>query len=181
MINMDKGILLIGMMGCGKSTIGKILAEKLSYKFIDMDNYIEEISEDTIYNLFKKGEDNFRDWETEGCKRLSESNRTVISAGGGIIKRDINMNLFIGNSIIIFIDRPIEYILEDIDVSKRPLLANGKEVLYKLKEERYCLYNKYCDYRVENKGTIEEAVNEIIKVIRNEGSGYNEGYGNKWT
>ena len=48
-----KNILLIGMMGCGKTTLGKILAKKLSYDFIDMDSYIEEISNDTISNLFK--------------------------------------------------------------------------------------------------------------------------------
>ncbi len=165
MYGMKKNILLIGMMGCGKTTLGRILAKKLSYNFIDMDNYIEEISNDTISNLFKVSEDNFRNWETEACRKLSKISRTVISAGGGVIKRDINMKLFNDNSIIIFIDRPIENILEDIDVAKRPLLSKGKEVLYKLKEERYDLYNKYCDYRVINDGTIEETVNEIIDII----------------
>ena len=160
-----KNILLIGMMGCGKTTLGKILAKKLSYDFIDMDSYIEEISNDTISNLFKLSEDNFRNWETESCRRLSKLKGTVISAGGGIIKKDINMKLFDENSIIVFIDRPIENILEDIDVSKRPLLSDGKEVLYKLKEERYDLYNKYCDYRIVNDGSIEEALYGIVEVI----------------
>ena len=153
------------MMGCGKTTLGKILAKKLSYDFIDMDSYIEEISNDTISNLFKVSEDNFRNWETESCRRLSKLKGTVISAGGGIIKKDINMKLFDENSIIVFIDRPIENILEDIDVSKRPLLSDGKEVLYKLKEERYDLYNKYCDYRIVNDGSIEEALYGIVEVI----------------
>ena len=160
-----KNILLIGMMGCGKTTLGKILAKKLSYDFIDMDSYIEEISNDTISNLFKVSEDNFRNWETESCRRLSKLKGTVISAGGGIIKKDINMKLFDENSIIVFIDRPIENILEDIDVSKRPLLSDGKEVLYKLKEERNDLYNKYCDYRIVNDGSIEEALYGIVEVI----------------
>lgn len=160
-----KNILLIGMMGCGKTTLGKILAKKLSYDFIDMDSYIEEISNDTISNLFKVSEDNFRNWETESCRRLSKLKGTVISAGGGIIKKDINMKLFDENSIIVFIDRPIENILEDIDVSKRPLLSDGKEVLYKLKEERYDLYNKYCDYRIVNDVSIEEALYGIVEVI----------------
>ena len=164
MISNEKNILLIGMMGCGKSTIGKILAEKISYRFVDMDNYIEEIAGQTIPELFKKGEENFRDWETESCSRLSKKNSTVISAGGGIIKRDINIKLLNENSIIIFIDRPIEHILDDIDVSKRPLLNNGKEVLYKLKEERYDLYNKYCDFKVANDGTIEDVINKIIDI-----------------
>lgn len=162
---MRKNILLIGIMGCGKTTLGRILADKLSYDFVDMDDYIEEISNDSISNLFKVSEENFRNWETEACRRLSKINKSIISAGGGVIKKEINMKLFNKNSIIIFIDRPIENILEDIDVAKRPLLSNGKEVLYKLKEERYDLYNRYCHHRVINDGTLEEALYEIIKVI----------------
>lgn len=162
---MRKNILLIGMMGCGKTTLGRILAEKLSYDFIDMDDYIEEIANDSISNLFKVSEENFRNWETEACRRVSKVNKSVISAGGGVIKKNINMKLFNDNSIIIFIDRPIENILEDIDVSKRPLLSKGKEVLYKLKEERYDLYNNYCHYRVVNDGSLEEAIDSIMKII----------------
>ena len=168
MVCIEKNILLIGMMGSGKTTIGKILSEKLSYEFIDMDSHIEEISNNTIANLFKESEESFRNWETESCRRLSKRKSTVISAGGGVIKKDINMKLFKDNSIIIFIDRPIENILKDIEISKRPLLSNGKEVLYKLKEERYDLYNKYCDYRVENNETIEETVNLILDAVHNE-------------
>ena len=162
---MRKNIILIGMMGCGKTTLGRILAKKLSYDFIDMDDYIEEIANDSISNLFKVSEGNFRNWETEACRRLSKINKSVISAGGGVIKKNINMKLFNDNSIIIFIDRPIENILEDIDVSKRPLLSKGKEVLYKLKEERYDLYNNYCHYRVANDGSLEEAIDSIMKII----------------
>lgn len=162
---MRKNILLIGMMGCGKTTLGRILAKKLSYDFIDMDDYIEEIANDSISNLFKVSEENFRNWETEACRRLSKINKSVISAGGGVIKKNINMKLFNDNSIIIFIDRPIENILEDIDVSKRPLLSKGKEVLYKLKEERYDLYKNYCHYRVVNDGSLEEAIDSIMKII----------------
>ena len=162
---MRKNILLMGMMGCGKTTLGRILAKKLSYDFIDMDDYIEEIANDSISNLFKVSEENFRNWETEACRRLSKINKSVISAGGGVIKKNINVKLFNANSIIIFIDRPIENILEDIDVSKRPLLCKGKEVLYKLKEERYDLYKNYCHYRVVNDGSLEEAIDSIMKII----------------
>ena len=54
--------------------------------------------------------------------------------------------------------------LGDIEVEKRPLLANGKEVLYKLYDERYDLYKNYCDYRVENTGSLEDVVNKIAKL-----------------
>ena len=66
---------------------------------------------------------------------------------------------------MVFIDRPVENILGDIEVEKRPLLANGKEVLYKLYDERYELYKNYCDYRVENIGSLEDVVNSIASLI----------------
>ena len=69
------------------------------------------------------------------------------------------------NLIDIFEKNHNVYDLGDIEVEKRPLLANGKEVLYKLYDERYDLYKEYCDYRVENTGSLEEVVNKIAKVV----------------
>lgn len=165
MIKDKKSIMLIGMMGCGKSTVGKILAKKLNYKFVDMDEYIENIAKDSIANLFKKGEDNFRDYETKACSKIAKESNCIIAAGGGVIKRKENIEYFKDNTTIIFIDRPIENIIDDIEVSKRPLLSNGKEVLYKLKDERYELYKKYSNYTVQNVGNIEEVVNDIINIV----------------
>ena len=91
--------------------------------------------------------------------------KTIISSGGGVVKKRINIEYLKKNSIVVFIDRPVENILGDIEVEKRPLLANGKEVLYKLYDERYDLYKEYCDYRVENTGSLEEVVNKIAKVV----------------
>lgn len=164
--NSDRNIVLIGMTGCGKTTIGEIVADKLKYKVIDMDQYIQEISGKSIKELFEVGEEHFRTWESKACELLSKKNRTIISTGGGVIKKSNNMSLFKDNSIIIFIDRHVEDIIKDIDVEKRPLLANGKEVLYKLKDERYELYKKYCDYRVENVGSIDVVVDKIIDIIK---------------
>lgn len=161
----EKSITLIGLPGCGKSTIGDLLSKKLNYAFIDMDNYIEEEQGKTIIEIFKNGEDYFRTIETETCKVLGQKSKTIISSGGGVIKKAINIDLLKENSIVVFIDRPVENILSDIEVEKRPLLANGKEVLYKLYDERYDLYKEYCDYRVENTGSLEEVVNKIAKVV----------------
>ena len=165
MKDMEKSITLIGLPGCGKTTVGNLLSHKLKYKFIDMDYYIEEKQGKTIIELFKNGEDYFRNIETETCRELGEKERTIISSGGGVIKKAINIEYLKKNSIVVFIDRPVENILGDIEVEKRPLLANGKEVLYKLYDERYDLYKEYCDYRVENTGSLEEVVNKIAKVV----------------
>lgn len=161
MRDIEKSITLIGLPGCGKTTIGSLLSDKLNYEFIDMDFYIEDNEKKSIIDLFKKGEDYFRNIETETCKILGKKSKTVISSGGGVIKKYKNIEYLKKSSIIIFIDRPVENILSDIEVEKRPLLVNGKEILYKLYEERYDLYKKYCDFMVENTGSLEEVVDKI--------------------
>ena len=163
---MDKSITLIGMPGCGKTTIGKLLSKKLNYQFIDIDSYIEEKQGKTIDEIFKNGEEYFRNIETEACRELGEIKNSIISSGGGVVKRYINIEYLKRESIVIFIDRPLIRILNDIDVKKRPLLANGKEVLYKLYDERYGLYKKYCDYRIKNIGSLEEVIDKMLKIIK---------------
>ena len=163
---MDKSITLIGMPGCGKTTIGKLLSKKLNYQFIDIDSYIEEKQGKTIDEIFKNGEEYFRNIETEACRELGEIKNSIISSGGGVVKRYINIEYLKRESIVIFIDRPLIQILNDIDVKKRTLLANGKEVLYKLYDERYGLYKKYCDYRIKNIGSLEEVIDKMLKIIK---------------
>ncbi|AOR24487.1 shikimate kinase [Clostridium taeniosporum] len=158
-------IFLIGMPGCGKSTIGEILAKELSLKFIDMDIYIEEKTSKTVSELFEKGENYFRDIETEACKEIIKYDNVVISTGGGVVKKDININILKENGLVIFIDRPVERIISDIDVSKRPLLKDGKKRVIKLYNERYHLYKKASHEIVINDKTIDKVVTEIKKII----------------
>ena len=165
MFNLKDKVVLIGMPGCGKTTIGEMLAERLNYKFYVMDEYIENISGKSVKNLFEKSEENFRDWESKACDELSKKKRGIISSGGGIIKREKNIDLFREESIIIFIDRPIENIILDVDIDARPLLSSGKEKLYSLLEERYELYDKYCDIKIINNGFLTDIVLEIEKKL----------------
>lgn len=159
-------ILLIGMPGCGKTTIGKRLSKELGYKFCDMDSYIEDISKSTVKELFEKSEDYFRDFETRACKELSIiKENIVISSGGGVVKRKENIDYFKENGIIIFIDRPIEDIIKDVDTNSRPLLKDGRSKLYNLYSERYNLYKDYSQYRISNNKDIETVIDYIILAI----------------
>lgn len=164
---MSKNIfLLIGMPGCGKTTIGKAISDKLKLKFYDMDEYIEEMTNSKISDLFLHGEEYFRDYETKACKELSDiKENVVISSGGGIIKRKENIDFFKENGIIIFIDRPVENIIKDIDSSSRPLLKEGKSKLYNLYLERYNLYNEYCNYKIINDNSLKFVIDNIIDLI----------------
>ena len=168
MNNQDKNIVLIGLTGCGKTTVGKMLAEKMGYDFIDMDDYIIEMTGKSIPELFAISEDYFRKCETEACRELSNKKKTIIASGGGAVKNKENMKCFNDNSAIIVLDRPVDNIVTDIEIKNRPLLANGPEVLYKLHDERYDLYRSQCHYRVENTSTLDELVNDIINKVREE-------------
>jgi shikimate kinase len=164
---MKNKVVLIGMPGCGKSTIGKLVSKELNLKFFDMDKYIEDMTSKTIPELFENGEDYFRDFETLACKELSEKSKTLISSGGGVVKRKENIEILKKESYIIFIDRPIEELLNDIDISKRPLLKEGREQLIKLYEERYELYRSSADEIVKNDKGIRDAINKVKKLLIN--------------
>ncbi|MCI7442251.1 MAG: shikimate kinase, partial [Clostridium sp.] len=125
MKNLKSNIVLIGMPGCGKTTVGKVLAKRLGYKFCDMDSYIQEISKKTIKELFEPGEENFRDWETKACEELSKCRNTIIASGGGVVKREKNIEILKKSCTILFIDRPVERIINDVDINSRPLLKDG--------------------------------------------------------
>lgn len=159
-----KNIVLIGMPGCGKSEIGEILAHKIHMKFIDVDTFIESSKSCSITDIFKNGEEVFRDVETNAVMKLSQNHDVVISTGGGVIKRYENIINLKKNSIIIYINRPIENIITDINIEGRPLLAKDPGRISKLFEERGPLYNKYCDYEVMNISEIEDVVHNIINI-----------------
>ena len=168
---MKNNIIIIGMPGSGKTTFGKILAEELNIKFFDMDEYIQEKTGKTTMQLFENGEEYFRDIETETCKELMGYNDILISTGGGVIKRKINIDILKNGGTIIFLDRPVDKILEDVDVSYRPLLKEGKEKVIKLYEERYVLYNEYADKIVINdkdKKTVIEEIKKLIEEVKND-------------
>ena len=162
---LDKNIILIGMPGCGKTTIGSILAKQLKIEFIDMDEYIQNTTSKTVGELFETGEEYFRDIETKACIELAKKKNILISTGGGVVKRSENIGILKKDSIIIFIDRPVEKILKDVDVSKRPLLKDGKEKIINLYKERCELYKKAADKVVLNDKNINEVIEKLHELL----------------
>ena len=154
------------MPGCGKSEIGDILAQKIKKNFLDIDTYIEVSTKLSITDIFKNGEDGFRDIEASAVMELSKRESVVISTGGGVIKRYDNILNLKKNGIIIYINRPIKNIEADINVDDRPLLAKDPSKISKLFEERDSLYRKYCDYEVMNISGIDDIVNNIVEIYK---------------
>jgi shikimate kinase len=163
---MKNKIVIIGMPGSGKTTLGKILAGELNIKFFDMDEYIINKTGKTTIQLFENGEEYFRDIESETCKELAQYDNILISTGGGVIKRKANIDVLNEEGLIIFIDRPVENILKDVDVSFRPLLKDGKEKLLKLYDERYALYNEYAEEIVKNDSDVRVVIDRIKEIIK---------------
>lgn len=163
---MKNKIVIIGMPGSGKTTLGKILAKELNIKFFDMDEYIVNKTGKTTMQLFENSEEYFRDIESETCKELSEYGNILISTGGGVIKRKSNIDILSKEGLVIFLDRPVDNILGDVDVSFRPLLKDGKEKLLKLYDERYRLYNEYADEIVLNNSDVRVVIDRIKEIIK---------------
>ncbi len=163
-----KNIVLIGMPGSGKSTLGKLLGQKLKYNFFDADIVLEKLEGKTIKELFTVGEECFREAETRTLKYLSKLENCIIAAGGGAVKRSENMQLFRKNAIVIFIDRSPENIVQDVDIASRPLLTEGRQKIFDLYRERAELYRRYQDYIVDNNGSQEDALVELLELTRRE-------------
>ena len=166
MLKSKKNIILIGMMGCGKTTIARLLKDQLKMNWIDMDIYIEDKYQMRISEMFDISEDYFRQKETECCLDVSKMENMIISTGGGVVERCDNIKVLRQNGYIIYVDRPIPLILEDIDTSSRPLLKDGAQRLYELYQKRHSLYLKACDYHVNNNGTLEEICTKIILKLK---------------
>ncbi len=161
LFNKKENIVLIGMPSSGKSTIGKIIAEKLEREFFDSDELIEEMEGMSIPDIFNnKGEAYFRSCETEAVLTLSKNNSSVIATGGGAVLNKKNIELLKENGKVFFLDRPLEKLITTND---RPLSSN-KSDLEKRYNERYILYRSYADVVIDASGTVEDVLKQIMKV-----------------
>ena len=159
-------MILIGMMGCGKSTIGQALAKKLNYGFADMDTMIEEKAHMSIPDMFQISESFFREQERACLEEIQSLDHYVIATGGGVITRDDNCELLSQCGKIIFLERDIDLIWDSCDKESRPLMQKGKASFVSLYEQRKERYENLCDYHMVNDGHVDDLVNDIIRVIK---------------
>ena len=153
-------IVLIGMAGCGKSTIGKVLAEKLNKELVDTDQMIENVENMPIPEIIEKfGEVHFRNCENAAVILAGREKECIIATGGGVVTRVENYNPLKQNGIIIFINRDADL----LPTNGRPLSQmHGVKALY---EQRMPLYRQFADIEIDGNGTIEEVADRIIKEI----------------
>ena len=154
-----ENIILIGMPGCGKSTVGRILAEKLSKEFMDADTVTSSIAGMPIPEIFAKfGEDRFRDYETEALKQLGMQSGKVIATGGGCVTKDRNYPLLHQNGRIFRIHRNLNV----LPIDGRPL-SQGTP-LEEMYRNRKPLYEVFSDYEINNDSDLNDTVQAIIDI-----------------
>ncbi len=155
-------IVLIGMPGSGKSTVGHIIAERLSLEFADTDALIEA-QHGRISDIFEtQGEAVFREMELVTARQTAQRQNTVISTGGGMIQTSAAMDVLKETGIVVYIDRPLDMLLQEVDISNRPLLADGRQQLITLYNKRHVLYRQYADITVVNYGTAQQCAKDIL-------------------
>lgn len=157
-------IVLIGMPSAGKTTIGKMLENRMQKEFIDLDDIIIEKTGKSIPEIFEEsGEAGFRAIETEAAIEVSKLNNKIIATGGGTIKHKVNMDYLRQNGITIFIDRDVDKLISSDP--NRPL-SKSTDALEKMHAERLPLYQKYAAYVAVNNSDIESTVTEIEEAYR---------------
>lgn len=165
MIKKNRPVYLCGFMGCGKSTVGKLLAKKLGKEFIDLDDYIEEREGMSIPQIFEqKGEPYFRERESEALADLPTSAGVVATGGGTLLKKE-NGDKAKSLGTVVYIDAPFELCYERIKGDgNRPIAFNStKEQLLERYEQRKPLYCENSEFSVDGSGTPMQIVNEILK------------------
>ena len=155
-----KNIVLIGMPGCGKSTIGNLLARKLGRKFVDADEEIIQLAGKSIPEIFAQdGEEIFREWETMALEHLGKQSGLVIATGGGCVTRQRNYPALHQNGSIVWLERDLSLLPTD----GRPLSqSNRLEEMYAVRKP---LYEAFADVRVANTGSPEDTVTEILSKL----------------
>ena len=164
-------IILCGFMGCGKSTIGKLVAKKTQREFIDLDSFIEEKQGLSIREIFETyGEDYFRNCETDAISELVNKNDVVLALGGGAVLKNKNVELLKSSGKIIFLDLTANTVFSRLkNDTSRPLLNTDDKLaeITKRLNDRLPIYTTVADKIIDaNSKTKEVIATEIIDFFK---------------
>ena len=164
-----KNIVLIGMMGCGKTTVGNLLAQVLGRELVDTDALIEEREGRTISEMFATdGEGYFRGRELDASRELAQRGELIISCGGGLPMQAGCMEHLRSGGIVFWLDRDPGETYDSLDTSGRPLAQNGREDFLARYAQRAPIYGKWAHYTISNTPSAESAAGAIISILQSE-------------
>ena len=156
-----QNVVLIGMPGAGKTTVGKELSMLTGKDFIDTDEEIVKLAGKTIPQIFSEyGEEYFRELETKVLSNVCKERGKIIATGGGIVKLERNLFYVKQNGTVVCIDRDLSL----LETFGRPL-STSIDALKKIKEEREPLYNNFADFTVKNVSSPNNTAEEILSKL----------------
>ena len=163
----DMHIFLVGMAGAGKTSLGRRLATNLNLPFIDTDQRVSEIMGMSVIEIFQSfGEEFFRNAESGVLMELVGKPPCVVSTGGGLPTVQENVQLMQNLGIIIHVDRPLDQILSDIKMERRPTLIGGShENVIDQYNERIGYYRACADYRLDNSHGFAVGLQTLTQMI----------------
>ncbi|GGE23072.1 shikimate kinase [Marinithermofilum abyssi] len=168
---LSKHLILTGFMGTGKTTVGKLLAEKLNCPLVDTDAEVEKSVKQSISSLFaEKGEAVFRDWESRVLKEVLSGPPRVVTTGGGIVLRQENRRMMRSLGWVVCLTADRDELLHRLkgDESRPLLQGNARQKVEQLLEERRGYYRD-SDWVIDTTGkTPEEVADEVISAIQKE-------------
>lgn len=168
---MKNNIILTGMMGCGKSTVGRILAERLGLELVDTDREIEKRERRSIPDIFSvKGEAYFRNCELETVLELDGRENLVVACGGGLPMREDCIRPLKESGLVFFLRRDPGETYDAIPKEGRPLAQDGRDAFIERFREREPVYRRWADHIVEARSAAK-AVNIIFEIYRRECGG----------
>lgn len=162
-------LILIGMMGCGKSTVGRLAAEKLGLAFVDTDERIEAEAGRTIPELFDaEGEEGFRARELDVSRALAREGGLVIACGGGLPTRAEAIAALKASGVVFWLSREPAVIYDTVSMARRPLGQGGKEAFLERFRQREPIYRRWADYIIEGHAQAAEAAGRIAALYERE-------------
>ncbi len=164
---LSRHIFLVGMAGAGKTSLGKRLAQNLNVRFIDTDQRVSEVMGMSVNEIFAQfGEEFFRNAETAALVETLDVPPCIVSTGGGLCTIAENVAIMRNHGVIIHIDRPLDQILSDIKVDRRPLLAGGThEDVINQYNRRIGHYRAAADYRFDNSKGFVLGLRNITELV----------------
>ena len=165
-----ESIFLIGPMGSGKSSVGKVLADRMSYHFVDSDHVIEDKTGVSIPMIFDiEGEVGFRERERQALDELTQMSETVLATGGGAILNQDNRKHLRSRGFVVYLKSSVDTLVQRTKHDRnRPLLqsADPRKILTEILEQREALYMDVADLIIETeRAAIHKVVNEIIEKL----------------
>lgn len=162
-----KNLVLIGLSGCGKSTVARRLSRRLHMPLLDTDAMIVEAEGRSIPEIFaESGEAYFRDMESAACRAAAEQHGVIIATGGGAVLREANMEALAESGLIVFLHRHPSRVLRSASLDDRPLVQDDAERLFRLYAERLPLYRRWAHVTVHNSGTRRRMARCLRRIAR---------------